>query len=104
MTSGLHYLHNGARELRIVHRDIKSMNILITSTEHFDNLFAKISDFGTTKTIEETNELMSERGTYNWMAPELIRGDPVSEKCDIYSFAMVLYEMLAKKIPYREVG
>lgn len=47
---------------------------------------------------------MSERGTYNWMAPELIRGDPVSEKCDIYSFAMVLYEMLAKKIPYRKVG
>ncbi|KAG7248883.1 hypothetical protein CRUP_002074, partial [Coryphaenoides rupestris] len=63
----------------------------------------KISDFGTSRELREKSTKMSFAGTVAWMAPEVIRNEPVSEKVDIWSFGVVLWEMLTGEIPYRDV-
>ncbi|XP_032812977.2 uncharacterized protein LOC116943840 isoform X1 [Petromyzon marinus] len=91
---GMSYLHLH----KIIHRDLKSPNVLIT---HDDEV--KISDFGTSKEMREKSTRMSFAGTVAWMAPEVIRNEPVSEKVDIWSFGVVLWELLTGEIPYRDV-
>lgn len=64
----------------------------------------KISDFGTSR--EWKNEMstkMSFAGTVAWMAPEVIKNEPCSEKVDIWSYGIVLWELLTCEIPYRDV-
>uniref|UniRef100_A0A3B4VIM8 Mitogen-activated protein kinase kinase kinase n=1 Tax=Seriola dumerili TaxID=41447 RepID=A0A3B4VIM8_SERDU len=63
----------------------------------------KISDFGTSKELSDKSTKMSFAGTVAWMAPEVIRNEPVSEKVDIWSFGVVLWEMLTGEIPYKDV-
>uniref|UniRef100_A0A8B9L7F4 Mitogen-activated protein kinase kinase kinase 12 n=1 Tax=Astyanax mexicanus TaxID=7994 RepID=A0A8B9L7F4_ASTMX len=94
IAGGMNYLHLH----KIIHRDLKSPNMLIT---HDD--LVKISDFGTSKELREKSTKMSFAGTVAWMAPEVIRNEPVSEKVDIWSFGVVLWEMLTGEIPYKDV-
>uniref|UniRef100_A0A3P8X6M9 Mitogen-activated protein kinase kinase kinase 12 n=1 Tax=Cynoglossus semilaevis TaxID=244447 RepID=A0A3P8X6M9_CYNSE len=94
IAGGMNYLHLH----KIIHRDLKSPNMLIT---HDD--LVKISDFGTSKELSDKSTKMSFAGTVAWMAPEVIRNEPVSEKVDIWSFGVVLWEMLTGEIPYRDV-
>uniref|UniRef100_A0A6I8NMV9 Mitogen-activated protein kinase kinase kinase n=1 Tax=Ornithorhynchus anatinus TaxID=9258 RepID=A0A6I8NMV9_ORNAN len=63
----------------------------------------KISDFGTSKELSDKSTKMSFAGTVAWMAPEVIRNEPVSEKVDIWSFGVVLWELLTGEIPYKDV-
>ncbi|XP_074785639.1 mitogen-activated protein kinase kinase kinase 12 isoform X3 [Athene noctua] len=63
----------------------------------------KISDFGTSKELIDKSTKMSFAGTVAWMAPEVIRNEPVSEKVDIWSFGVVLWELLTGEIPYKDV-
>ncbi len=81
----MHYLHDGAPQ-RIVHRDLKSPNILVTADHTL-----KICDFGASRAVgPETIKLASMVGTIAWMAPEVIRQDAViNEKCDVWSFGVV---------------
>ena len=73
---GVNYLHAN----KIVHRDLKSPNILIS-----DNNVLKISDFGTSKQMSNRrSQAMSFIGTSAWMAPEVIRQEPCSEKVDVW--------------------
>uniref|UniRef100_A0A3Q3N7T7 Mitogen-activated protein kinase kinase kinase 12 n=1 Tax=Mastacembelus armatus TaxID=205130 RepID=A0A3Q3N7T7_9TELE len=94
IAGGMNYLHLH----KIIHRDLKSPNMLIT---HDD--LVKISDFGTSKELSDKSTKMSFAGTVAWMAPEVIRNEPVSEKVDIWSFGVVLWEMLTGEIPYKDV-
>uniref|UniRef100_A0A8C2BV35 mitogen-activated protein kinase kinase kinase n=1 Tax=Cyprinus carpio TaxID=7962 RepID=A0A8C2BV35_CYPCA len=94
IAGGMNYLHLH----KIIHRDLKSPNMLIT---HDD--LVKISDFGTSKELRDKSTKMSFAGTVAWMAPEVIRNEPVSEKVDIWSFGVVLWEMLTGEIPYKDV-
>ncbi|MBN3306283.1 M3K12 kinase, partial [Amia calva] len=94
IAGGMNYLHLH----KIIHRDLKSPNMLIT----YDDL-VKISDFGTSKELSDKSTKMSFAGTVAWMAPEVIRNEPVSEKVDIWSFGVVLWEMLTGEIPYKDV-
>uniref|UniRef100_A0A3Q2QHG1 Mitogen-activated protein kinase kinase kinase 12 n=1 Tax=Fundulus heteroclitus TaxID=8078 RepID=A0A3Q2QHG1_FUNHE len=94
IAGGMNYLHLH----KIIHRDLKSPNMLIT---HDD--MVKISDFGTSKELSDKSTKMSFAGTVAWMAPEVIRNEPVSEKVDIWSFGVVLWEMLTGEIPYKDV-
>jgi len=94
IASGMHYLHVN----KIIHRDLKSPNVLIGRHE-----MVKISDFGTSREWNEISTKMSFAGTVAWMAPEIIRNEPCSEKVDIWSYGVVLWELMTCETPYKDV-
>lgn len=89
---GLMYLHHDCSPA-VVHRDIKSTNILLD-----EDYEAKISDFGIAKIAEES-ELSTFAGTHGYIAPELAYSVKLTEKSDIYSFGVVLLELLTGRSP-----
>lgn len=95
ISNGLNYLHQS--KPKIVHRDLKSHNILLD--EYWN---AKLTDFGLAKVKTESERMSgSVCGSPPWMAPEFFEENPIiSEKVDIYSFGMVLYEMASNLTPF----
>ncbi|MBQ7060385.1 MAG: protein kinase [Clostridia bacterium] len=73
----------------IIHRDIKPDNIFVSKDGDF-----KLGDFGIARQLEKTATFMSKKGTYNYMAPEVYRGEKYGASCDIYSLGIVLYRLL----------
>nr|WIL04199.1 serine/threonine-protein kinase/receptor [Cedratvirus lena] len=99
VVQGIEHLH----ENNIIHRDIKPSNILIDSesTKPLEGKFtAKVADFGFAR-IKEDGATMTRCGTPCWTAPEIIRGEKYNEKVDIYSFAIVMWQLLTGKEPYK---
>ncbi|XP_053624353.1 mitogen-activated protein kinase kinase kinase 13-A-like isoform X2 [Plodia interpunctella] len=94
IATALAYLH--ARN--IIHRDLKSPNVLIA-----DNLVCKVSDFGTSRKWEKFSLVMTTRGTTYWMAPELMLGKKCSDKVDVWSYGVVLWELLTQEVPYEDL-
>ncbi|XP_050442129.1 interleukin-1 receptor-associated kinase 4-like isoform X2 [Adelges cooleyi] len=92
VANGLVYLHT-AFENPIIHRDIKTANILLD-----DKFVAKIGDFGLTRIGDHTMTSVVS-GTSAYMSPEAFRGD-ISVKMDVFSFAVVLLELLTGLAPY----
>ncbi|XVF30187.1 hypothetical protein REPUB_Repub16aG0035700 [Reevesia pubescens] len=87
---GLAYLHSECQH-KIIHCDVKPENILL-----HDNLRVKISDFGISKllTPEQSNLLTRLRGTRGYLAPERLTSYGISDKSDVYSYGMVLLEIV----------
>ncbi|KAL6076589.1 Constitutive triple response 4 [Balamuthia mandrillaris] len=91
---GMNYLHQS--KPKIVHRDLKSLNLLVD-----ENLTVKVADFGLSKLTVTGNTLNSKVGSLNWCAPEiLLQNMPYTDKADIYSFGMVLWELLTHEAPF----
>ncbi|WNE41207.1 MAG: Serine/threonine-protein kinase PknD [Mycoplasmataceae bacterium] len=94
ITEGLKHLH----ENKMLHRDLKSHNILITK----DNII-KLADFGLVKFLESSISSKQFKGTPRWMAPEVLKSEKHSYQSDIYSLGMVMWEIVAKKtVPFQQ--
>jgi mitogen-activated protein kinase kinase kinase 9 len=91
IATGMNYLHSFHPP--IMHRDLKSMNVLLDK-----NWQAKIADFGSTKFMEVHNT--KHKGTFQWMAPEVIKGSTYTEKADVFSFGIVMSEIAMRLPPY----
>ncbi|PWA81972.1 bulb-type lectin domain-containing protein [Artemisia annua] len=93
---GLAYLHEDC-DVKIVHCDIKPENVLLD-----DNFLAKVSDFGLAKlmTREQSHVFTTLRGTRGYLAPEWITNYAISEKSDVYSYGMVLLEIISGQRNY----
>ena len=91
---GMDYLH----KRKIVHRDLKAANILMD--EHGT---VKIADFGVARVMDGAGVMTAETGTYRWMAPEVIEHRPYSEKADVFSFGVVVWELLTGLVPYSDM-
>ncbi|KAK2892129.1 mitogen-activated protein kinase kinase kinase 9 [Channa argus] len=101
---GMHYLHSQAI-VPIIHRDLKSSNILIlerVEMEDLSNKTLKITDFGLAREWHHTTK-MSAAGTYAWMAPEVIRSSTFSKGSDVWSYGVLLWELLTGEVPFRGI-
>ncbi|KAK2372154.1 PAS domain-containing protein tyrosine kinase family protein [Trifolium repens] len=95
---GMNYLHH--RNPPIVHRDLKSSNLLVDK-----NWNVKVGDFGLSKLKDATLlTTKSGRGTPQWMAPEVLRSEPSNEKSDVFSYGVVLWEIMTQSIPWKDLS
>ncbi|CAK9140584.1 unnamed protein product [Ilex paraguariensis] len=92
---GLAYLHHDCSP-RIIHRDIKSSNILLDG-----NLEARVSDFGLAKLLEDEESHITTivAGTFGYLAPEYMQSGRATEKTDVYSFGVLVLEVVSGKRP-----
>lgn len=94
IAKGVNYLHSFNPP--ILHRDLKSLNILLTKHRQ-----VRIADFGWARLRQD--HMTKKRGTFQWMAPELIKYNKYSEKADVFSFAIILWELFCQVYPYDKI-
>ena len=99
---GMSYLHSQG----VLHCDLKSSNILIT-----ESWGVKIADFGLSFLFPDNHMFEPETakiplgcvGTHHWIAPEVLRGEEYSQAADVYSFGIILWEMIHRRIPHQDL-
>lgn len=93
ISRGLEYLHEGATP-PVVHRDIKSANILLDAT-----MIARVADFGLSKAADSTNIVSGVKGTFGYVDPEYMSTNSFTAKSDVYSFGVLLFELITARNP-----
>ncbi|XP_059211170.1 mitogen-activated protein kinase kinase kinase 11 [Centropristis striata] len=104
IAKGMLYLHSEAI-VPVIHRDLKSNNILLAQpieNECMEGLTLKITDFGLAREWHKTTK-MSTAGTYAWMAPEVIKSSTFSKGSDVWSYGVLLWELLTGEAPYKGI-
>ncbi|XP_034108077.1 mitogen-activated protein kinase kinase kinase-like isoform X1 [Drosophila albomicans] len=99
---GMNYLHSEA-PMSIIHRDLKSSNVLIYEAIEGNQLYhktLKITDFGLAREMYNT-QCMSAAGTYAWMPPEVISRSMYSKSSDVWSYGVLLWELITGETPYK---
>jgi len=94
-SKGMLYLHT--LQPPIIHRDLKTQNLLVD--EYWR---VKLCDFGLSRI--QVSETMSRLGTLQYSAPEILRGEHYTEKADVYSFGIIIWEMLTELVPFEGVA
>ncbi|TMW61829.1 hypothetical protein Poli38472_010892 [Pythium oligandrum] len=94
VAEALVYLHS--LDPPMIHRDLKSCNLLLDQ-----DMSAALSDFGTTRPIDEDCTMTAEVGTALWMAPEVLAGRRYNQSVDIYSLGVILSELDTHQLPFR---
>eukprot|EP00347_Sterkiella_histriomuscorum_P008978 403342997 len=100
IAKGMHFLHS--QEPHILHRDLKSLNLLMTQpvTKDSDYVQVKITDFGLSRD-DHTEIMTGQAGTFHWMAPETLENKPYTHKADVYSYGIVLWEIICREPPFK---
>ncbi|KAM3743560.1 hypothetical protein ACB098_07G155000 [Castanea mollissima] len=91
VSKGMDYL----RKNNIIHTDLKAANLLMDVIED-----VQVADFGVARVKTQSGVMTAETGTYQWMTPEVLEHKPYNHKADVFSFAIVLWELLTGKLPY----
>ena len=116
IANAMHYLHARA----IIHRDLKPANVLCDGNVTSGNFTVKVTDFGVATQVrsssksmmdsqkglssdESSRNLTGETGTYRWMASEVIRHEDYTFSVDVYSFAIILWQLLTREEPFVDV-
>ncbi|KAL8138174.1 hypothetical protein V2J09_004175 [Rumex salicifolius] len=92
---GMQYTHSQG----VIHRDLKPENVLIDEAFNM-----KIADFGIACHEANCDKFGEDPGTFRWMAPEIIKNKSYGRKVDVYSFGLILWEMLSGSIPYQNLN
>jgi len=82
----------------LMHRDLKSLNLLVSK-----NYEVKICDFGLSRFVDRQTQMTNNIGTIAWIAPELFQKKFYTEKADVYSYGVILWELVTRKIPFSNV-
>ncbi|XP_072029974.1 uncharacterized protein [Amphiura filiformis] len=85
------------KEKKIVHKDIKSPNYLLTNGNRL-----KLGDFGLAKNVDITITRATETASYPWMAPELLRDNILSPKYDVFAYGVVIWELWTTQMPFED--
>ncbi|XP_060908656.1 mitogen-activated protein kinase kinase kinase 7 isoform X3 [Labrus mixtus] len=96
-SQGVAYLH-GMKPKALIHRDLKPPNLLLVA----GGTTLKICDFGTACDIQ--THMTNNKGSAAWMAPEVFEGNNYSEKCDVFSWGIILWEVITRRKPFDEIG
>lgn len=109
IANAMTYVHQRS----IIHRDLKPANVLCDGNVASGNFTVKVTDFGIAaltdgKESESSDaytslNLTGETGTYRWMSPEVIRHEPYSYRCDVYSFAVMMWQFITHEEPFGDV-
>ncbi|KAF9647398.1 kinase-like protein [Thelephora ganbajun] len=99
IAEGLAYLHS----YEVIHGDLEGPNILVDTSGH-----ARITDFGLASIVRDPGSVASafdgSGHAPRWTAPEIFRGGPASKKSDVFSFAMVIFEVFSGTVPFHDIA